>query len=67
MPSLIQSVPTIFAIASIVVIFIAIMYFLRTYVWWLFGIQKQIDQNDEIILLLKYIAAGKQLPTDTKR
>jgi predicted tellurium resistance membrane protein TerC len=62
MSSLYQSIPTLIVIGFAVLIFIGIMLFLRGYVWWLFGIQKQIDQNDEIILLLKYIAAGKTIP-----
>lgn len=62
MSSLYQSIPTLIVIGFAILIFVAIMIFLRAYVWWLFGIQKQIDQNDEIILLLKYIAAGKTIP-----
>jgi hypothetical protein len=57
---------TLIAIAMFVVIAIALTALLRAYLWWLLGIQKRIDQNDEIILLLKYIAAGKQLPPSTK-
>lgn len=52
------------SVVSLIVILVLILIFfaLRSLVLWYWGIQRRIEQNDEIILLLKYIAAGKTIP-----
>lgn len=50
------------AIVAVIFLFVAVMALLRSYFLWLFGTGRVIEQNDEIIKLLKYIATGKQLP-----
>jgi len=46
-------------IGLIIFFVIIIMTVLRVYLWWLLGIQRIVEQNDEIILLLKHIAISK--------
>ena len=67
MSEIYQSIPFLVAILMIAIFVIAATFFLRSYLWWLLGIGRQIEQNDEIILLLKYIAAGKQIADQTEQ
>lgn len=51
------------ALIAGVFLFVAIMALLRGYFLWLLGTGRIIEQNDEMIKLLRYIAANKQPPT----
>lgn len=58
-----QIIIILFGLIAGVFLFVAIMALLRGYFLWLFGTGRIIEQNDEMIKLLKYIAANKQPPT----
>lgn len=58
-----QIIIILLALIAGVFLFVAIMALLRGYFLWLLGTGRIIEQNDEMIKLLKYIAANKQPPT----
>lgn len=53
----------LFVAAIALILLLGLLSALRPFIWWLFGTGRIIEQNDEMIKLLKYIAANKQPPT----